>query len=183
MEINRNEDESMTGTPQIDRMSKQITASHRSSIRDNIFDRLSREKSISHAAPEEYLFSPKILTRSKSIVRKSDVGNLLYDDAKRRLEKEQMVIESERKQIDMMMSPKINKNTNLLVLKKINSEFSELVTDEDINPLIALSILEEIFNVDLNPNKNTNNNQLVQKIIGLLAEKECFGTMKAEKLK
>lgn len=114
----------MTGTPQIDRMSKQITASHRSSIKDNIFDRLSREKSTSHAAPEEYLFSPKILSRSKSIVRKTDVGNLLYDDAKRRQEKEQIMIESERKQIDMMMSPKINKNTNMLVLKKINAEFS-----------------------------------------------------------
>lgn len=69
------------------------------------------------------------------------------------------------------MSPKINKNTNALVLKKIHAEIDQLITEEDINPLIALSILEEIFNVDLNPNKNTNNNQLVQKIIALLAEK------------
>lgn len=71
----------------------------------------------------------------------------------------------------MMMSPKINRNTNALVLRKINTEFGELVTDDDINPLVALSVLEEIFNVDLNPNKNTNNNQLVQKIVGILAEK------------
>jgi hypothetical protein len=70
----------------------------------------------------------------------------------------------------MMMSPKINKNTNALVLKRINTEFNELVTDEDINPLIALSVLEEIFNVDLNPNKNSSSNQLVQKIVALLAE-------------
>jgi hypothetical protein len=39
------------------------------------------------------------------------------------------------------MSPKINKNTNGLVLKRILSEFAELATDEDINPLVALSIL------------------------------------------
>jgi hypothetical protein len=43
-------------------------------------------------APKEYLFSPKILSRSKSIVRKSDVGSLLYEDAKRRQEKEQMMV-------------------------------------------------------------------------------------------
>lgn len=78
-----------------------------------------------------------------------------------------------------MMSPKINRNTNTLVLKKINSEFKELATDEEINPLIALSILEEIFNVDLNPNKNSSNSQLVQRIIALLAEKENFGTLKS----
>lgn len=78
-----------------------------------------------------------------------------------------------------MMSPKINRNTNTLVLKKINSEFKELATDEEINPLIALSILEEIFNVDLNPNKNSSNSQLVQRIIALLAEKDNFGTLKS----
>lgn len=82
-----------------------------------------------------------------------------------------MIIESERKQIDLMMSPKINKNTNALVLKKINTELNDLITDEDINPIIALSVLEEIFNVDLNPNKNSQNHQLVQKIVGLLVDK------------
>ena len=40
-----------------------------------------------------------------------------------------------------MISPKINKNTNGLVLKKIHTEFAELVTDVEINPLVALSIL------------------------------------------
>ena len=92
-EINRTEEESMTCTPHVDRMSRQITASQRSSIKDNTFDRLSRERSTT-TAPEEYLFSPKILSRSKSIVRKMDVSSLLYDDAKRRQEKEQMVVES-----------------------------------------------------------------------------------------
>jgi hypothetical protein len=38
-----------------------------------------------------------------------------------------MVVESSRRQIDSMMSPKINKNTNCLVLRKILGEFEELV--------------------------------------------------------
>lgn len=93
MEINRTEDEHMTGTPQIDRNSKQITGSHRSSIREHPCDRLSRDRSGSHVTPyEEYLFSPKILSRSKSMVRKTDVGSLLYEDALRRQEKEQMAV-------------------------------------------------------------------------------------------
>ncbi len=83
----------------------------------------------------------------------------------------------------MLMSPKINKNTNILVLKKINAEFDQLITDQEINPLIALSVLEEIFNIDLNPNKNITNNQLVQKIIAILAQSENFGSLKSRKLK
>lgn len=81
------------------------------------------------------------------------------------------------------MSPKINKNTNLLVLKKINTQFDELITDEEINPLIALSVLEQIFNIDLNPNKNIANNELVQKIIAILAQSDNFGSLKSRKLK
>jgi len=37
--------------------------------------------------------------------------------------------------------------------------------------------------VDLNPNKNEANAQLVQKVIGLLAEKESFGTLRSQKLR
>ena len=83
----------------------------------------------------------------------------------------------------MLMSPKINKNTNILVLNKINSYFYQLITDQEINPLIALSVLEEIFNIDLNPNKNITNNQLFQKIIAILAQSENFGSLKSRKLK
>ena len=53
------------------------------------------------------------------MVRRANVSNLLYEDALRRQEKEQIVAESERKQRDLMMSPKINSNTNALVLRKI----------------------------------------------------------------
>ena len=47
---------------------------------------------------------------------------------------------------------------------------------------MALSILEEIFNVDLNPNKD-GTNQSVQKIVGYLAENDDFGVVKLSKLK
>lgn len=67
------------------------------------------------------------------------------------------------------MSPKINSNTNNLVRKKILSEFTELVTDDEMNPLVALSILEEIFNVDLNPNKSLANSQLVQRVLSYIS--------------
>ena len=67
------------------------------------------------------MFSPKILGKSKSIQRKLNVSTLLYEDALRRQEKEINVQESQAKQIDMMMSPKINPNTNSLVLNKIQS--------------------------------------------------------------
>ena len=66
---------------------------------------------------------------------------MLYEDALRRQEKEQIVAESERKQRDLMMSPKINRNTNALVLRKIWSELDELIVEDQINPLIALSVL------------------------------------------
>lgn len=71
------------------------------------------------------------------------------------------------------MSPKINSNTNVLVLNKIRNEFRELVTEEELNPLIALSVLEELFNVSLNPHKQSN--QSVQRLIRLLTEDNCYG--------
>lgn len=53
------------------------------------------------------------------MVRKTNVSALLYEDALRRQEKEHFMLESERRQIDLLMTPKINSNTNTLVLKKI----------------------------------------------------------------
>lgn len=38
------------------------------------------------------MFNPKILKKSKSLVRKVDVSTLLFQDAKRRQEKEQLMI-------------------------------------------------------------------------------------------
>lgn len=81
-----------------------------------------------------------------------------------------------------MMSPKINRNTNALVLRKIQAELSELITDDELNPLIALSVLEEVFNADLNPSKNHANGQLVQKIVALLGDKDG-GIVRAQRLK
>jgi hypothetical protein len=80
------------------------------------------------------------------------------------------------------MSPKINSNTNNLVRKKILSEFTELVTDDEINPLVAISILEEIFNVDLNPNKSLGNSQLVQRVLSYIAEPKDSNVVTTEKL-
>lgn len=95
-------------------------------------------------------------------------------------------MESSRRQIDAMMSPKINRNTNALVLRKIQGELAELLGDEEeLNPLIALSVLEEVFNVDLNPNKSAQNGQLVQRVVGLLGEREgqgC-GAIRADRLR
>ncbi len=82
----------------------------------------------------------------------------------------------------MMMSPKINSNTNNLVRKKILSEFTELVTDDEMNPLVAISILEEIFNVDLNPNKNIGNSQLVQRVLSYVAEPNDGNIVTTERL-
>jgi hypothetical protein len=39
-----------------------------------------------------------------------------------------------------------------------------------MNPLVAMSILEEIFNVDLNPNKSSSNNLSVKKLMKYIAE-------------
>lgn len=41
----------------------------------------------------------------------------------------------------MKTTPKINTNTNNLVRKKILSEFAQLISDEEMNPLVAISIL------------------------------------------
>lgn len=93
-----------------------------------------------------------------------------------------MAVESSRRQIDSMMSPKINRNTNSLVLRKILAEFEELASEGDgegqeLNPVLALSILDEIFNVDLRMM------QLAQKVVGVLGEKDSFGGLRTEKVK
>ena len=51
-------------------------------------------------------------------------------------------------------TPQINSNTNNLVIKKIYSEFTAKVQEEVVSPLLAITVLSEIFNVDLNPNKS-----------------------------
>ena len=67
-----------------------------------------------------------------------------------------------------MSSPKINANTNDLVRRKILSEFMNLISDSKMNPLLALSVLEELFNVKL---RDITSNS-VRKIIELLANED-----------
>jgi hypothetical protein len=130
------------------------------------------------------MFSPKILRRSKQLSRKLDVSTLLYGDALRRQEKEQCLQESERRQMGLLMSPKINRNTNALVLRRISSEFGELVAEEEpeLNPLVALSVLEEIFNVNLNPHQQSPSYQPVQQLVALLTSHHFEGTVSRPRL-
>lgn len=77
------------------------------------------------------------------------MSNLLYEDALRRQSKDKVIKESEERKIIALSNPKISPNTNGLVRKKIFSEFMYLINDSIINPLLALSVIEEIFNVKL----------------------------------
>jgi len=70
----------------------------------------------------------------------------------------------------IMRSPKINQNTNILVIRKILTEFAELVHEDEINPFTAILILQEIFNVDLNLHKNEAKSIIVEKVIGYIEE-------------
>jgi hypothetical protein len=47
-----------------------------------------------------------------------------------------------------------------LVIKKIYNEFIEKVTDENISPLLAINVISEIFNIDFNPNRGPEQEQL-----------------------
>jgi hypothetical protein len=67
-------------------------------------------------------------------------------------------------------TPQINSNTNNLVIKKIYSEFTEKVQEEVISPLLAITVLSEIFNVDLNPNKSPEQEELCQKVLFYIAD-------------
>jgi hypothetical protein len=51
------------------------------------------------------------------------------------------VVETEKTKASALASPKINSNTNELVRKKILAEFMNLITDESMNPLLALSVI------------------------------------------
>lgn len=67
-------------------------------------------------------------------------------------------------------TPQINSNTNNLVIKKIYSEFTEKVQKEVVSPLLAITVLSEIFNVDLNPNKSPEQEELCQKVLFYIAD-------------
>jgi hypothetical protein len=67
-------------------------------------------------------------------------------------------------------TPQINSNTNNLVIKKIYSEFTAKVQEEVVSPLLAITVLSEIFNVDLNPNKSPEQEELCQKVLFYIAD-------------
>lgn len=75
-----------------------------------------------------------------------------------------------------MSTPKINANTNDYVRKKILAEFMQLISDSVMNPLLALSILEELFNIKLRDISNPT----VRRIIDLVVNDE--GEVLTEKL-
>ena len=101
---------------------------------------------------------------------------MLYEDAKRRNNKHKIIKESEEKKISALSTPKINANTNDLVRKKILSEFMQLISDSVLNPLLALSILEELFHIKLRDTSSP----FIRKIIDLISKDN--GEVLTEKL-
>lgn len=53
-----------------------------------------------------------------------------------------------------MLTPQINQNTNRLVSKKIYSEFSEMIPENEnkVPIVMAWTVIGELFNIELNPN-------------------------------
>ena len=94
------------------------------------------------------------------MVRKGDVSALLYSDAQRRISQQKLAKAELSKQSRLdssTYSKSQNHNTNKLVCKKIRTEFMELIEGEEsglISPILAITVISEIFNIDLNPNKD-----------------------------
>lgn len=81
LEINKCEEDEFTGKTSMEAVCRQNTPSQRNSLKNTQYLQKKTNRSITS---EEEMFSPKILSRSKSLVRKTDVSSLLYDDARRR---------------------------------------------------------------------------------------------------
>ncbi len=76
------------------------------------------------------------------------------------------MLSTSREQSDTS-NPKINKNTNRLVFEKIISQLHQIIKETEVTPLVAIITLEDLFNVELNPNK-PENIPIVQKILEYL---------------
>ncbi len=76
------------------------------------------------------------------------------------------MLSTSREQSDVS-NPKINKNTNRLVFEKIISQMHQIIKETEVTPLVAIITLEDLFNVELNPNK-PENVPIVQKILEYL---------------
>lgn len=66
-----------------------------------------------------------------------------------------------------IQSPKINTNANKLAARKVLTEFSAIVTEEELTPLVAVLALEDLFGVDLNP---TRQGDLLKNLLGHLSQ-------------
>ena len=146
-QITKWSEEEVKGIPQINSKRKNETSRDKSN--NSVFERLSKEKLNKSTQKNTYSFHPQILPKSKQLHRAKNGTDLLYEDANRRNSKHKIIKQTEEKKISSLSSPKINSNTNDLVRKKILSEFMQLISDSVLNPLLALSILEELFNVKL----------------------------------
>ena len=71
------------------------------------------------------------------------------------------------------VTPNINQNSSKYAAKKIHSEFMELIetNEEKISPIEAISIISEIFNVDLNPSRSADKEQICHRALTYLIEK------------
>jgi hypothetical protein len=77
---------------------------------------------------------------------------LLYNDAKRRQEKSMFMADTERSLTDRNSPvPQINSNAGKLAGRKVLTELEGLLAEEEMSPLVAVLVLEDLFHVDLNP--------------------------------
>jgi len=65
-----------------------------------------------------------------------------------------------------IQSPKINSNAGKLAARKVLTEFSAIVPEEEVTPLVAVLALEDLFGVDLNP---TRQGDLLKSLLGHLS--------------
>lgn len=147
--LNEQEALELTCKPAIDNRSKKIA----NKTGESVFSRLSREREYQFSVEGIESFQPHILNKSKSISRQDNVTDLLYSDARRRIEKDKITARESAKKRDII--PRVNHNTDKIVLKVIRHEFEEFTKScQGISPIMALSILSQIFNIDLNPKKD-----------------------------
>lgn len=77
---------------------------------------------------------------------------MLYNDAKRRQEKSMFIADTERSLNDRNSPvPQINSNAGKLAGRKVLAELEGLLAEEEMSPLVAVLVLEDLFHVDLNP--------------------------------
>lgn len=173
-ELNNKESVEFTGKPSIDSRSRRMAEK---AVGEPVFARLSRDKERSESAERDQNFQPRILGKSKSLSRNDPVGELLYSDAQRRIEKEKMTARESAKK--SCMAPRINNNTEKLVVRGIKQEFDSFVgTQQEVTPIVALTILSQLFNVDLNPKKDQPTEAICERVLSFVEVKQRVSTLR-----